>query len=962
MPPLNLLQLEPNNGIQLPKEGHVGAGYSRMRIINVSNETVAYKLKSTAPKNYSIKPSQASLKPGETFDVQIVRKPPEELVTEEAPAAASKPRKPDRFLVQAAVVDSPEKQAILESVASGSRSKSSGASKFWEAVAKEDVQEQQLEVELVESQPAVPSSNGNPPPSEPPRPSKEAKEVDKPLSRQVTPQVAPPAIPAAAAVEEADRKARQTAKEQANGKGYGKEAPDPKAAVKDAKGKKGDGKGDGKPSGDNSPPQGPPPGPPPGFVQRSPPQSPQIRAAEAPDSPEKEVRPLTNIKKPTKRSHEDAVINKHTRPVTSVQVSPNGKELYTCAKDKFIFAWSIPEGEFIRPFVGHRGAVWACSVTYDGVLLLSCGADSMVLVWEVASARKLQEVQLPGVARYVEWVPSGDRSLAGKRHFSACHNNFKDRPAQLSIWDAHDLASEPNKLLEIQDLPAPATQVSWTGQNCEVLCSVHDRQDEVIFWHSATGFKLGELDAHEGATSMVSFPDDRNLMASCGRVDMSVKLWDLSSGYSTSNAVLLQVFNTDRPLNAVCLRPPVTLGDVRSASAGQPSANLCACLAGGGQDARDVATVGAGAEDQFEPVTMRLGAGQSLEAYVGYGPETRQSGHFGPIHAFTFSVDGAFCVSGSEDGNVRIRDLAMGSGAVASIQCAAPAQPPATSLGGPRPRVPPPAGPVPIQPKSSPKMQAKTQPKAAVPKVELATQISGQRGKAGSPVMDSLAAANRVIGLYDFDIMVTGWPFGQQQRPLPFSKGQEIEVVQDFGGGWAWGKIGQQQGLFPMNYVLPMPKYQEIMQQIMAKGGAPGGPPGGSPTLAPAKPASPALRPHDYSGGLAPGAALAGMGVPPGMSSPSSLGPSSGFESLGHLGTGGLGTGLGHPASLGGGLGGLGSGLSAGPPGMSSSPLGGSGLGEPMTIGALSSGLLDRPLDSGDAGADGEEEGDCSQS
>ncbi|CAE8623946.1 unnamed protein product, partial [Polarella glacialis] len=91
-------------------------------------------------------------------------------------------------------------------------------------------------------------------------------------------------------------------------------------------------------------------------------------------------------------------------------------------------------------------------------------------------------------------------------------------------------------------------------------------------------------------------------------------------------------------------------------------------LAGGGQDARDVALVGAGSDDQFEPIPLRLApdaSGESptpgLELCPATGiwdPKLRKGGgHFGPLNALAFSPDGSWCASGSEDGFVRLREM-----------------------------------------------------------------------------------------------------------------------------------------------------------------------------------------------------------------------------------------------------------------------------------------------------------------
>jgi hypothetical protein len=90
--------------------------------------------------------------------------------------------------------------------------------------------------------------------------------------------------------------------------------------------------------------------------------------------------------------------------------------------------------------------------------------------------------------------------------------------------------------------------------------------------------------------------------------------------------------------------------------------------------------------------------------------------------------------------------------------------------------------------------------------------------------------ANHFIAVKDFDPGVTGWPFGPKYKPfgpklnyepLPFRKGQHIEVVQIFGGSkWSYGLIrGSEvkQGLFPMSLVTAMAKYQDSMAAMQKR-------------------------------------------------------------------------------------------------------------------------------------------------
>lgn len=830
MPALSLLQVQPDTRLEFPS--NAAGSMAKLRLSNVSSGLVAFKVKSTAPKTYVIKPSSGSVRKGEQAEIQIMRRPPDEQDgdgSKPGEAAGAKKGRPDRFLVQAAVVDTDEKKLLLHAA---HRGKGQGAAKFWDGVPKDVLEEQQLEAFLgngTSTADLEPVESSSAPPS---KGSKDKGSRDKGAKGGGKDKGASAGYPTNQGVPSNDEIDQVIGKMSLPGR----------ANISN-----------------NADHGGRPP--PPGFGP--PPAEGSADAGSGSAAAEEPSRPQQLKKRQAQRYKEDIVLQKHSRPVTFVALDPTGKLAFSCGKDKLVFCWSCPDGEFIRQYEGHRGAVWACSVTIDGVLLLTCGADALVLLWDVASARRLTEVQLSGVARCVEWSPDAARADQ-LRHFVACANSFgKSAPAALTFWSVDEHATgEPQQIVKVEEpvLPSSATQVAWAGQRSDAVCSVHT-SGEILFWQKGTGTLLGRLEAHQGPVSQVAFARDRSLMASCGRVDMQVKLWDLSVSSSAGPASCLHVYQGDRPLNAIAVRPSLDRAHISAAAASAGTA--CDVLVGGGQDAREVALVGAGTDDQFEPVPLMLSSG-TLTSFNPEGSDSQsRGGHFGPIHTMTFTLDGAICLSGAEDGNVRIRDLLVNlMAAAASAEASAAAQEAANSkpvanvavahpsisaeVQVPAPHaaaataqvspVPPPAEAPPPAPTAVAKaaqaaQSAQVQAKAAQPKSQPKAQASPKQAPAQpakavaqlaqSLALDSAASATptRLVALYDFDPATTGWPFGAQQRPLPFRRGQEIDVIQDFGSGWAWGRHATSptlQGLFPMNYTLPVAKYHEICQAYLA--------------------------------------------------------------------------------------------------------------------------------------------------
>merc|ERR1712137_184078 len=485
----------------------------------------------------------------------------------------------------------------------------------------------------------------------------------------------------------------------------------------------------------------------------------------------------------------------------------------------------------------------------------------MVLLWVVETAQQLAEVQLSGVARSVDWAPRTDPMQ--QRCFVACSSSFKDRPAAVVFYEA-GLSCQPLCLLKIEEpiLPSAATQVALVSPTGHQICSVHV-SGEIIFWHAATGAMLERLAAHEGPVSQVAFSGDRNLMASCGRLAMEVKIWDVSSGRAT----LLKSYICDRPLNAVALRPTLEQHEFTPCEDASCRPLCVDCVVGGGQDARDVALIGAGSDDQFEPFPLRFDEAGTLVRHVMPGSEDARGrgGHFGPINALTLSADGAICVSGSEDGNVRLRELFGPSqarhkqfdGQLDLSSCAqnfGQAGLPAKGMfemqhsrenrremGEMAPHSTPwlekqlsggdtdswqqdpqnfgrhkkqsimqHIGESPLQ------LERQRSRPVQTPSQKASPIGSGDQSRALFASLGPYVSQHRGIAICDFDPSTMDWPPGSSQRALPLQKGQEIVLLHDMGSGWSWGcPVGYPKltGFIPTNFVAPLPvhNYQGML-------------------------------------------------------------------------------------------------------------------------------------------------------
>lgn len=130
MPPMQALKLEPEDTLYFCKTPNQSSPNKILVLTNNSNGNVAFKVKTTAPKSYLVRPSSGTLKPRDNQQVQIILQP------SSSDGAANN----HRFLVQAVNVEAPE--AVSREA--------------WAAFSKDVIQEQRLNVVLEERTEEVP--------------------------------------------------------------------------------------------------------------------------------------------------------------------------------------------------------------------------------------------------------------------------------------------------------------------------------------------------------------------------------------------------------------------------------------------------------------------------------------------------------------------------------------------------------------------------------------------------------------------------------------------------------------------------------------------------------------------------------------------------------------------------------------------------------------------------------------
>jgi len=330
----------------------------------------------------------------------------------------------------------------------------------------------------------------------------------------------------------------------------------------------------------------------------------------------------------------------HSRPITGVVVSDDGRFLFTCSKDKLVLCWSMNERmlKCICTLAGHQGALWALDVA--GPRLLSGGADGKVNLWaadqacrprgrEYVMSNPLFTLNHGGIVRVLRWCPFDNDSETPE--FATGSEKFGQTPPFIAIWRVRD-GSRIDQVQMQDKLPGKANDIRWGGGGKRKLFTAHDN-GWVGIWLSGDLSLMKKLNLHKGPITSLALTNDGSTLVTASK-DKSAAAVDVSQPSTET----LARYKANRPLNAV-----VVSTDYEAGTAGN-------IIVAGGKDERDVTTEKT-RDDEFDQFILDSESGQ---------PVASGSGHFGPVHALLYlprlADNGAFA-SVSEDGCVRVHDL-----------------------------------------------------------------------------------------------------------------------------------------------------------------------------------------------------------------------------------------------------------------------------------------------------------------
>ena len=224
----------------------------------------------------------------------------------------------------------------------------------------------------------------------------------------------------------------------------------------------------------------------------------------------------------------------HTKRVTAVAWSPDGKRIASGSLDKTVQVWGAVAEEHLQTIIyhGHTDEVHAVTWSPDSKRIASGSADKTVQVWNAATGDRASTYHgHTDTVTSVAWSPDG------------AYIASSSVDGTVRVWDVSS-GKISNAYHEHSD---SVNAIGWSPDGKRLASGSSDKTVQI--WDALTGNHAYTYRGHTNTVSCLSWSPDGSRIAS-GSWDKTVQVWNAATGsrYYTYNGYNVQAakYNTGK--------------------------------------------------------------------------------------------------------------------------------------------------------------------------------------------------------------------------------------------------------------------------------------------------------------------------------------------------------------------------------------------------------------------------------
>lgn len=202
----------------------------------------------------------------------------------------------------------------------------------------------------------------------------------------------------------------------------------------------------------------------------------------------------------------------HSGPVSDVVISSDGQFALSGSWDKTLRLWDLQQGVTVRVFLGHEKDVFSVAFSQDNRQIVSASRDKTIKLWNTLGECKYTLVE----DQHTDWISCVRFSPSAKTPLLVSCGWDK----YVMVWNVSTMKLR-TKLVG-HNGPVYTVTISPDGS----LCASGGKDSTVMLWDVSEGKHLYSLDAGAPINALCFSPKNYWLVAA---TDEGIKLWDLEN-------------------------------------------------------------------------------------------------------------------------------------------------------------------------------------------------------------------------------------------------------------------------------------------------------------------------------------------------------------------------------------------------------------------------------------------------